>query len=246
MICLVPARGGSKGLPRKNLYPLAGLPLVVHTLRCALAVGSFDRIIVSTDDEEIASVCEDVPGIEVPFRRPAALATDAALGVDVVLHAADWLREVDGHEPPTMCVLQPTSPLRQPEDVEGALQMLRERDAEFVVSVAAAKPIAWHHVIGRDARLAPATDVAPQVAASNRQDLPPTVTLNGAIYLFDVETLRLRRSWFGPRTYGYPMSAERSIDIDTEADLRVAEALIASGASWQSGPLMPEPSIMVH
>ena len=102
-----------------------------------------------------------------------------------------------------MCVLQPTSPLRQPEDVEGALQMFRERDAEFVVSVAAAKPIAWHNVIGRDARLAPATDVAPQVAASNRQDLPPTVTLNGAIYLFDVETLRLRRSSFGPPTYGY-------------------------------------------
>ena len=246
MICLIPARGGSKRLPRKNIHPLAGVPLVVHTLRCALAVGSFERIIVSTEDEEIAGTCEEVPGVEVPFRRPATLAEDSTLLSEVCLHAADWLREVEGHEPPTLCVLQPTSPLRQPDDVEGALQLFRDREAEFVVSVAPAKPVAWHQIINRNAQLSPVLDVAPRVAAGNRQDLPPTVLVNGAIYIFEVEALRVRRSWFGPRTFGYPMPSDRSIDIDTEADLRLAEALLASGNSWQAGPVMPEPSIMVH
>lgn len=246
MLCLIPARGGSKRLPRKNLYPLAGMPLIVHTLRCALAVDSFERIIVSTDDEEIASVCEDVAGIEVPFRRPAALAADGTLMSEVCLHAADWLREVEGHEPPSMCLLQPTSPLRRPEDVEGALEMFHDLDAEFVVSVAAAKPVAWHQMIARDGRLTPVVDVAPRVAAGPRQDLPPTVVLNGAAYVFDVEALRVRRSWFGPRTYGYPMPTDRSTDIDSEEDLRLVEAVIVNGGGWQGGTVMPEPSIMVH
>ena len=226
MLAVVPARGGSKGLARKNLRPLAGRPLIVHTLDCAKAVPAIDRIIVTTDDEEIAAACK-TEGVEVPFRRPAELASDDAAAVDVYLHTVDWLTAAEGEAPDQICVLLPTSPLRLASDVEGAIALFRDRRAEVVLSVTGAKPIAWHQKIEADGRLVPIDATPPREAIANRQELRHPMVLNGSIYVLDIEALRRTRSYFGARTYGYAMPADRSIDIDDEIDLRMAEALIA-------------------
>ncbi len=224
MIAVVPARGGSKGLPRKNLKMLAGKPLIVHTLECALAASSIERVVVSTDDEEIASVARQVEGVETPFLRPAMLSGDTASAVDVYLHAAaalgDATRGVD-----TLCALLPTAPLRQPADIDACVALFRDKRAEVVLSVVAAKPAAWQQAMQDDGRLAPVPGVDPSI--DNRQGYGRTVIPNGAVYVFDVAGLARTRTYFGPRTYGIEMPASRSIDIDGQDDLDMAEAIMA-------------------
>ena len=224
LAAIVPARGGSKGLPGKNLRPLAGDPLIVHSLRAALAARLVSRIIVSTDCDEIARVCAAVPGVEVPFRRPAELATDAASAVDVYLHAADWLAEEMGTPPQALCVLLPTSPLRRPGDVDAAIALFHAKQAEVVISVTETKPVAWLQTMDADGRLSPAADGGASVA--NRQDLPGAWQPNGSVYVLDIEALRRTRTYFGPATYGLTLPPDRSVDIDTETDFLLAETLL--------------------
>jgi len=223
MIVIVPARGGSKGVPGKNLRQLAGLPLIVHTLQSALDCPAVDRVIVSTDDDEIIRVARDVAGVEVPFRRPAHLATDDSVACDTYLHVVDCLAVSEGTMCDEICVLLPTSPLRLPSDIAAAIDLYRQKDAQAVVSVSEAKPVQWLHNLGDDGRLQP---VVASETLDNRQDYEPIYLPNGSIYVFDVETLRRTRHYIGPRTFGYPMPAERSVDIDTEADFLAAEALM--------------------
>jgi CMP-N,N'-diacetyllegionaminic acid synthase len=223
MIVVVPARGGSKGLPGKNLRLLAGVPLIVHTLRTALLCESVERVIVSTDDDEIIRVSRDVPGVEVPFRRPPHLATDDASAVDAYLHVADSLGITDGEVPRDMCVLLPTAPLREPLDVDSAIALYRSAHAEVVFSVTETKPVAWCQHMDACGRLNPA--IGKSAGIGNRQEFHTTWVPNGSIYVFDIEVLRRSRTYFGPETYGYPMPAARSVDIDTEADFVAAEAL---------------------
>lgn len=234
MIAIIPARGGSKGLPRKNVRLLAGEPLIVHSLRAALAAASITRVLVSTDDDEIAAVAALIPGVEVPFRRPDELSGDTASAVDVYLHAADWLRDREGKAPDVLVPLLPTSPLRLPEDIDAAVALYRERNAEVVLSVQQAKPLAWHQDFADDQALSPISAMPAEQAVANRQALGrPPVVLNGSIYVLNIEALRQRRSYFGPRTYGYLMPADRSVDIDRIEDFRLAEALLASRATRQ-------------
>ncbi|NKB48437.1 MAG: acylneuraminate cytidylyltransferase family protein [Alphaproteobacteria bacterium] len=223
MIVIVPARGGSKGLPGKNLRPLAGRPLIVHTLQSALDCPAVERVIVSTDDDEIIRVCRSVDGVEVPFRRPAHLATDDAVASDAYLHVVDCLAVSEGVACTEICVLLPTSPLRLPSDIDAAIELYRQNGAQAVVSVTEAKPAEWLHNMAEDGRLQP---VVASESLDNRQDYEPIYLPNGSIYIFDVETLRHARHYVGPRTFGYPMPAERSVDIDTEADFLAAEALL--------------------
>jgi CMP-N-acetylneuraminic acid synthetase len=223
MIVVVPARGGSKGLPRKNLRPFAGAPLIVHTLRAALRADSVDRVIVSTDDDEIIRVSRGVAGVEVPFRRPPHLATDNASAVDAYLHVADGLGVMEGSPPRDICVLLPTSPLREAHDIDAAIALYRSARAEVVFSVTEAKPLAWYQYMDEDGRLAPA--LGRGAGIGNRQEFRAAWVPNGSIYVLDVETLRRTRTYFGPASYGYPMPPERSVDIDTEADFVAAEAL---------------------
>ncbi|GGE35192.1 hypothetical protein GCM10007276_10880 [Agaricicola taiwanensis] len=219
MIAVVPARGGSKGLPRKNVLPLAGLPLIVHSLRCALAAREISRVVVSTDDEEIAAVARSVEGVEVPFMRPAHLATDSASAIDVHLHAAEALGTSE------LCVLLPTAPLRRAEDVDASVRLFRERKAEAVLSVTAAKPAAWQQALAPDGRLSPPPGLASSI--DNRQGYGEVVIPNGAVYVLDMEALARSRTYFGSRSFGHVMPASRSIDIDGPDDLLMAEALLA-------------------
>lgn len=228
VIAIVPARGGSKGLPGKNLRSLAGKPLIIHTLECARATRHIDRIIVSTDDEAIAAVARSVPGVEVPFRRPAALADDTAGAIDVYFHAVDWLEAYESRRPASICALLPTAPLRLPADIDACIDLFERRQASVVLSVVAAKPAAWQQMLGDDARLGPVPGI--EASIENRQGLGRVVVPNGAIQVLDIAALARAWTYFGPRSYGYEMPADRSIDIDTEADFRIAAALMGVAA----------------
>lgn len=224
VIALVPARGGSKGIPRKNLVEVAGRPLLSWTIAAAQQSGVVDRIVVSTDDDEIARAAQDL-GAEVPFRRSPELSDDHATAVDVAIDALDRLGDPDW-----LLLLQPTSPLRSAEDVRSAVRLASD-DVERVVSV---RPVrdhpAWLLRVAGDGMLEPWSGSA----ATRRQDEPALVVPNGAIYLIRPAALRRDRSWVGSRTRAYNMPEERSIDVDTSWDLRVASLVLASAATARS------------
>jgi CMP-N,N'-diacetyllegionaminic acid synthase len=221
-IAIIPARGGSKGIPNKNVAPLGGVPLIEHTIASALSASSIGRTIVSTDSEAIAAVAL-ARGAEVPFRRPTELASDTASTEAVILHA---LTELERTSTPAeiIVVLQPTSPLRIAADIDGAVALLRSTGATSVATICEVEhPIQWIFRRTANGRLRPiiAVDVA-----KRRQDAAPSFRLNGAVFVVRRDLLlrsgRLRNS----NTLGYVMPRERSIDIDSRLDLVTAEALL--------------------
>lgn len=218
VLAVITARGGSKGLPRKNLAPFRGEPLIAWTIKAAQAAVGIDRLILSSDDDEIIEVARSL-GCEAPFRRAPELASDTATSVDVVLDAVD---RAPGYE--IVVLLQPTSPLRTSADVEGTLAVMARTGAPSVVSVSEA-PCHPYLIYGHDpdGRLAPFVEKPPALGW-RRQDLPPAFRINGAVYAADVAWLRARRAMvLAGETAGYEMPVERSIDIDTLEDLQAAE-----------------------
>ncbi|MBF0124381.1 MAG: acylneuraminate cytidylyltransferase family protein [Magnetococcales bacterium] len=223
VLAVIPARGGSRGVPRKNVRLLAGRPLIAWSIGAAQACPAIDRLIVSSEDDEIIEVAQQW-GCEVPFRRPAALATDHASSIDVLLHALDTLADQQQRYD-WLLLLQPTSPLRTDEDIQMALRLCRRDDVAAVVSlVAAAHPPQWSYYLDHDV-LQPvmAGPVIPR-----RQDLPQAYTLNGAVFMARVDWLRHNRSFLTAESRGFVMPAERSIDIDSELDFALAELLARS------------------
>lgn len=223
MIVIVPARGGSKGLPGKNTRPFAGEPLIVHTLRTALAAQSVTRVLVTTDDDEIIRIAHDIESVEMPVRRPPHLASDTANALDAYLHLVDSLGIIEGEVPREVCVLLPTSPLRSPEDIDGAIALYHRKKADAVISVSDAKPLAWLHSVAADGQLMPA--VPSEGPLVNRQAHEQVYLPNGSIYVFDIEAARARGSIYGGNMFAHVMPVERSVDIDAEADFLAAEAL---------------------
>lgn len=222
ILALVPARGGSKGLPGKNIRPLGGKPLLAWSIEAARQSPYIDRCVLSTDCETIAAAGR-AAGAQVPFMRPAELATDTAASMDVFLHALAQ----NGEEFDLLLVLQPTSPLRTGADIDAALDLYAQRDATAVVSVCPVDHHPWlSNVLPADGCMS--TFLRPEVASSRRQDLPAHYRINGALYLSDVRTLRETRTFYGPRTYALQMPPERSVDIDSLYDFRLAEACLAS------------------
>lgn len=224
ILAVVTARGGSKGIPGKNTVPLAGKPLIAWTIEAALQSRSAPRVIVSTDDEEIAQVAKDW-GAEVPFMRPVELSGDNSPHIPVVLHAVQWVMQHFASAPDYILLLQPTSPLRTSGDIDASIQLALEKKADSVVGVAEARP---HPYVTKrllpDGRLEDFMTIPPGYLA--RQSLPPIYAINGAIYLVRRRVLLEKQSFFTDRTYAYVMPSERSLDIDTELDLIVAEALL--------------------
>jgi CMP-N,N'-diacetyllegionaminic acid synthase len=223
IVAVVPARGGSKGVPRKNVKPLAGKPLIAWTIEAALAAPCVARVIVSTEDAEIAQVAR-AWGAAVPFVRPAALASDTATSIDVAMHALDWLCRTERAEPTCVLWLQPTSPLRTSEDIEAARTLQAEKHTPAVVSVcAAAHPPQWLKRIGPHGELLPwQIGVEPE----RRQDIGPVYQLNGAIYLTETTALRQHRTFAPDGALAYVMPPERSLDIDTPWDFHLAELIL--------------------
>lgn len=220
VLAVITARGGSRGLPRKNVLPFRGRPLIGWTIAAAQASHRIDRLILSSDDPEIIGVAEGL-GCEAPFRRAPALSGDAAASIDVVLDALD---RVPGHE--VVVLLQPTSPLRTAADIDGVLDRMAAAGAPSCVSVQEALSHPWL-VFAQDGtgRLAPFSP-PPDGAGLRRQDLPPALVLNGAVYAADVAWLRRERAFIRPgETVAWEMPADRSVDIDTLEDFQAAERL---------------------
>ncbi|MCP5437384.1 MAG: acylneuraminate cytidylyltransferase family protein [Chromatiaceae bacterium] len=216
VLAVVPARGGSKGLPRKNVLDLAGRPLITWTLAAARDSQYVDRCVVSTDDVEIAEVSR-AHGGDVPFMRPAELAHDSADTFGAIRHAIEQLPGFD-----IVLILQPTSPLRTDADIDGTLVQMQAHAAPACVSVMEpAKSPYWCYRVNDDNRLVPLLD--PAYSRMRRQDLPQTFALNGAVYAARVDWLLQHQNCLSEQTVAYAMPAERSVDIDTAFDLRLAE-----------------------
>lgn len=213
---LIPARGGSKGIPRKNLRPLAGKPLLAWTVEEAQRSRYLDRLVVSSEDEEIIAAAEAL-GCEAPFRRPAELADDKATGMATALHALQALPGFD-----YLVYLQPTSPLRRAEDIDGCLETcLREGAASCVTVVKAAHSPYWLYTLGPGGRMAPFLTGAEK--APRRQDAPELYLLNGAVYVASTDWMAASGVFVDGGTLAYEMPAERSLDIDRPEDLELAE-----------------------
>ena len=217
---LITARGGSKGVPGKNIYRVNGRPLIQWSIDAARASRYIDRLILSSDDPEIIEVSRRA-GCEVPFRRDAALASDNASSVDVV---TDAITRVPGYD--VVVLLQPTSPLRIAADIDGSIELLVSSKAGACVSVCEAEehPF-WMFQLGDQGRLSRFVN-PPGGVPLRRQDLPRAWSLNGAVYAANCDWFLKQRTFLSDDTVGYPMPAERSLDIDTPQDLRQLERML--------------------
>lgn len=227
VLAVIPARGGSKGIPRKNLQLLGGKPLIAHTIEAALASKRITRTIFSTEDEELAAVARSL-GAEVPFMRPAELATDSARSLPFMVHALHTVEQHEGGTPyDATLMLQPTAPFRTPEDIDGSIELLERTGADGVISVV---DVGAHHparmkFIEGDRLIDPPffeDDMQP------RQDLRPMYIRNGAIYATRREVL-LGGSFKGVDCRAWIMPLSRSANIDTLLDFRIADWMLSQG-----------------
>jgi len=225
VLALIPARGGSKGIPGKNIRRLAGKPLLQYTVEAAQAAHSLGRIALSTDSPEIAALGRAL-GVETPFLRPTELAQDATPTLPVILHALDWLATEAGYAPEVLVLLQPTAPLRTAQHIDEAVRLLIQSEADAVVSVCAV-PGHFHPdwqlsiTDGELRRL----DGGPLAGLpTRRQALGATYWRNGAIYAMRCAALRATHSLFGSRCLPYVMPSEFSLNLDSEAEWQAAEA----------------------
>ena len=223
LVALIPARGGSKGIPRKNIRELCGKPLIAWTIEAAQKSNYIDRLIVSTEDEEIADISRSY-GADVPFIRPAELAMDDTPGIEPVLHALDLLPEFD-----QILLLQPTSPLRTAEDIDGIVQMCREQQAPAAVSICeSSKHPNWMYYLGDNEVLSSFMGTLP---TARRQNLSKVFALNGALYFANSLWIKKTKNFITKETIGFVMPIEHSPDIDTKYDWNWVEYLIKKEAS---------------
>lgn len=222
VVACIAARGGSKGIPQKNIRPLAGKPLIAWTIDAALASRRVNRVLVSTDDPHIAEVAQWL-GAEAPFLRPTALARDDSPSIDTLLHLLMWLEDTSGVLPDYTVLLQPTSPFRTAEDIDAAVDLAVSREADAVVSVCPAQDHPY---------LVKTLDGGGRIASlvqSNhppRQAFPQAYVLNGAVYVNRTKALLQERVIVPEGALAYVMPEERSLDIDTPWQLQLADLLM--------------------
>jgi CMP-N,N'-diacetyllegionaminic acid synthase len=216
VLAIIPARGGSKGVPRKNIREVGGRPLIAWSIEEAKKSKYIDRLVLSSEDAEIIRVAKEW-GCDVPFVRPAELARDDTPGIDPVLHAMDMLDRYD-----LVVLLQPTSPLRSVADIDGCIEQCVTNDAPACVSLTEAEQSPfWMFRIGGEGRMQRLLEN--KEAYARRQDLPPVFVLNGAVYVAQCDWLRLSKTFMTDEALGYVMPGERSLDIDTEFDVQMLE-----------------------
>ena len=226
ILALIPARGGSKGLPGKNVRPMLGKPLMVWSVQHALEAGCADKIIVSTDSPEAADAAK-AAGAQVPFLRPAALATDKASSADVIIHAVEFL-EAKGEKFDTLVLLEPTSPLREPYDITAALDLMAENPAARAV-ISVAKAEGSHPDFCVELNSGSKLIFRPGQAESvpkRRQEIRDLYYFEGTIYVSDIETFKARRTFVHDATLGYVVPRWKAVEIDELSDFICAEALL--------------------
>ncbi len=224
---IITARGGSKGIPRKNIRPLAGKPVIAWTIEAARQSPSVQRVLVSTDDEEIARISTDW-GAEVPFMRPAELARDDTPHMAVMLHALRWLTDHQEAQPDYVLLLQPTSPLRTAEDIDAAVQLAVDKDADSVVGMSHSIKHPYRAKrIAQDGTLAEFMTIPlPGTTETRRQVFPEAYDVNGAIYLVRREVLLDQHTFQPPRTFPYIMPPHRSLELDQPWDLYLMNIIL--------------------
>lgn len=222
-IAVIPARGGSKRLPGKNILPLGGKPLISWTINAALNSGVFDRVYVSTDSQEVATIARKA-GALVPFLRPPELALDESSTEDVITHMVDWVEEREG-DVETICILQPTSPLRSSLHIIKANEQRIQCKSKSVVSVCEVEhPVEWSNVL--DTQTLSLEGFISPVNLKRSQDFPKRYRLNGAIYFIARSLVGDFCGMYGKNSSAYIMDKDDSIDIDTEYDFILAESMV--------------------
>lgn len=228
-IAVIPARGGSKGIPHKNITDLAGKPLIAYTIEAALKAKTLRRVIVSTDDAEIAEIAKSY-GAEVPFLRPAELARDDTPSPTVVQHTVRYVEEDEGHRLDAVVLLQPTSPLRNERHIDEAVEKLFESGADSVITVCKVRHHPYWCFVVKGDRLYPFSKKG--ITISRHQDLPQVYAANGAVYVVKRDVLFKQSSLFGKDTRAVVMSLKDSMDIDDYTDLFVAEMVLKHWQEW--------------
>jgi CMP-N,N'-diacetyllegionaminic acid synthase len=222
-IAIIPARQGSKGIADKNIKPLFGKPLLLYSLEAAKSAGVFDEIFVSTDSQQYAELAQKA-GASVPFLRSPALATDFSSTWDAAREAIYRYREM-GKEFDTVTILQPTSPLRTPEDILNGCNLMQEKNADMVVGVCEADyPPVWSNQLLQDHCLKNFIDA--QYAGKPRQNLPTYYRINGALYIIKTDYLMHHDNNYNEGSFAVVMSKENSIDIDDLLDFMLAETIL--------------------
>lgn len=216
LLAIIPARGGSKRILKKNIKMLAGKPLISWTIDVAKKAKCIDEIFVSTDDLEIANISESC-GIEVPFLRPAKFSTDNSMSIDLVLHTLENFRRFDW-----VLLLQPTSPLRSSLDIENIYKLCIESNASSAVSICEiSRNTKWLYQIDDKQKIFPLNNYSEDFFS--KENASKIFTLNGALYLTKTEFLKKNKSFINKDTLGYVMPREKSVDIDTLEDWKLAE-----------------------
>lgn len=220
IVCVIPARGGSKGLPGKNIKMFLDKPLIARTIEQAKSSGLIDRVIVSTDDKKIASISKKY-GAEVPFIRPKFLAQDKSSIVDVLLHAIEWLKK-DDYSFDILVLLHATAPLRSVKDINNSIKLLFNKNVSNVFSVTEAHRNPYFNMVevnqGR-------VRLVKRGRFTSRQEAPKVYDMNASIYVWWKDVLKNKKRIFLRNSRVYVMPKERSVDIDNEIDFRIAEFL---------------------
>jgi len=222
VVCVIPARGGSKGLPGKNIKMFCGKPLIAYTIEQARQSEYIDRIIVSTEAEEIARISLEY-GAEVPFMRPMELAGDSSSTVDVLVHAINWLETVDQYAFDILILLHTTTPLRGVEDINKSITLMVEEKADNVFSVTEAHRNPYFNMVEEGSN--GFVMLVKEGCFSTRQAAPKVYDMNASIYVWWKNALKEGKKVFLKQTKAYVMPKERSIDIDDDLDFKIAEFL---------------------
>jgi len=221
MLAIIPARSGSKGLPGKNIRELLGKPLIAYSVEAALRSETITEVIVSTDDEKIADIAVKF-GANCPFLRPPELATDSSLAVDAYIYTIERLMKERSTTIDSVVILQPTSPLRLPVDIDGCVDLFIKKSADSVVSYTEeAHPITWHKYISNENKI----ENIFQEEIKNRQDYRKSYYPNGSVYVFKYSMLK-EKIYYTEKSYAYIMPKNRSVDIDYLGDFEYVEYLL--------------------
>ncbi len=221
ILAMIPARGGSKGVHRKNLACICGKPLIAWSIDEALKSRYIDRLILSSEDAEIIQIASEL-GCDVPFVRPNSLAQDDTPMIEVVSHALSILGEGFSY----LVLLQPTSPLRNAQDIDTCIQHCLASNAKACISMTeASKSPFWMYSVSETGYLVPFMDNDKQY--TRRQDIPKAFIPNGAVYVSEIDFLRERSAFITDQTKAYIMPAERSFDIDSRLDMEICEFLLS-------------------
>ncbi|MBY0540640.1 MAG: acylneuraminate cytidylyltransferase family protein [Campylobacterales bacterium] len=227
MIAIVPARGGSKGLPGKNIKNLLGKPMIAYTIEEALKSKYITEVIISTDCNEIEKVAIKY-GAKSPFLRPEYLATDSAKAIDNYIYTIDRLNKEFTYDIKDFVLLQPTSPLRTVEDIDKSIELFKDKNADSVISYTEEHhPIEWHKYITQDGKFKNIFEEK----LLNRQEIKKSYFPNGAVFVFGYELIKQGR-YYSDNSYAYVMPRNRSVDVDTIEDFRYIEFLLQERSNY--------------